>query len=76
MCPARCSFAQCYRDTYEFTSDPALVLDATVDRTQALKQGCLWRTFFLENGPRLEPDAAPESAAAQKERLLESQDEA
>jgi len=72
MCPARCSFAQCNRPTYELTSDPALVFGSEVDRDQALKQGCLWCKFFLENGPKRTQEASSESADEKKKRLLDS----
>jgi hypothetical protein len=52
MCPTKCSFAACYRDTNELTSDPALVFSADVDRDAARKQSCLYCAFFLKNGPR------------------------
>ncbi|MCL2024479.1 MAG: hypothetical protein FWG78_01680 [Coriobacteriia bacterium] len=60
MCPAKCSFETCDRPTYEFTNDPELVFDATIDRNQALKQGCLWCRFFLTNAPRRTSDRASE----------------
>ena len=38
----------------KLTTDPALVLDATVDRNAAIKQECIYCAFFLRNGPRVE----------------------
>lgn len=52
MCPLRCSFSYCDRDTHVQTSDPELVLDPTIDRDQAIKQVCIYCEFFLKNGPR------------------------
>ena len=60
MCPAKCFFSACDRPTYEFTTDPDLVFDPTVDRSQALKQGCIWCKFFLANGPRRSADTKPD----------------
>jgi hypothetical protein len=53
-CPARCNFAQCYREAHAVTSDPALIFDATVDRTASIKESCDYCAFFLTNGPRTE----------------------
>ena len=52
MCPLRCSFSVCDRDTHQQTTDPDLIFDETVDRDQALKQTCVYCEFFLKNGPR------------------------
>jgi hypothetical protein len=52
-CPSRCNFARCERSTSGVTSDPALIFDATVDRTAAIREVCLFCPFFLKNGPRL-----------------------
>jgi len=57
MCPSKCFFAACDRPTHEITSDPELVFDPDIDRSQALKQSCLYCEFFLKNGPR---KAAPD----------------
>jgi len=73
MCPARCAYAQCDRSTYEFTSDPALVFDPTVDREQALKQNCLWCKFFLTNGPRRVEGEQSETREERRQRLLDSE---
>jgi len=70
MCPARCSFALCDRPTYELTTDAALIFAPDIDRDQALKQGCLWCKFFLENAPRKDPNADRESETQRKERLM------
>ena len=52
MCPTKCFFAECDRPTHEITTDPNLVFDETVDRSQALKQSCLYCVFFLTKGPK------------------------
>jgi len=52
-CPTKCAFATCDRSTYELTIDPALVFDATVDRSAVIKDGCTYCAFFLKNGPRI-----------------------
>lgn len=52
MCPTKCYFATCDRPTHELTVDPELIFDETVDRSQALKQNCIYCAFFLKNGPR------------------------
>lgn len=52
-CPSKCAFAACDRQTYELTTDPDLIFDATVDRSAAIKEGCTYCAFFLKNGPRL-----------------------
>ena len=57
MCPTKCNFAACQRATNKLTSDPALVFDPDVDRSQALKQSCLYCEYFLTHGPR-KPAAA------------------
>ena len=61
MCPSRCNFAFCDRDTNKITTDAALIFDPTVDRSQALKQTCHYCEFFLKNAPRVK-DTAPPSA--------------
>jgi len=53
QCPAGCFFAKCDRPTHRSTSNPALVFDATIDRTVAAKEICTRCAFFLTNGPRL-----------------------
>ena len=52
MCPSRCNFSFCQLETHEITGDPDLVFNPDIDRSQALKQNCLYCVFFLENGPR------------------------
>jgi len=52
MCPTKCFFAACDRPTHELTTDPDLVFDPDIDRSQALKQSCLYCVFFLTNGPK------------------------
>jgi hypothetical protein len=53
-CPTKCAFATCDRPTYELTIDPALIFSPEVDRSQAIKDGCTYCAFFLQNGPRVE----------------------
>lgn len=55
-CPTKCAFATCTRSTYELTSDPALIFSVDVDRTVVIKDGCLYCSFFLTNGPRRSGD--------------------
>ncbi|MBK5210816.1 MAG: hypothetical protein JJE36_00585 [Coriobacteriia bacterium] len=52
MCPSRCTFSICDRETHVMTTDPALVFDPTVDRNAARKQSCLYCEHFLKHGPR------------------------
>ena len=52
-CPTKCAFATCDRTSYELTIDPELLFDATVDRSQAIKDGCVYCAFFLKHGPRI-----------------------
>lgn len=52
-CPARCSYGQCYNETRDSTSDPALIFDPTIDRDAAAKESCVFCAFFLRNGPRI-----------------------
>jgi len=53
-CPTKCAFAACDRDSYELTIDPDLVFDPNVDRSAAIKDGCIYCAFFLRHGPRIE----------------------
>ena len=53
MCPSRCNFSFCQLETHKISTDAALVFDPNVDRSQALKQTCLYCEFFLKNGPRM-----------------------
>lgn len=52
-CPTKCAFSTCHRSTYELTTDPDLILSAEVDRSVAIKDDCMFCTFFLKNAPRL-----------------------
>lgn len=52
-CPTKCAFATCDRATYELTTDPALIFNPDVDRSQAIKDGCTYCAFFLKSGPRV-----------------------
>lgn len=51
-CPTKCAFAACDRPSYRLTTDPELVFSVEVDRTAAIKDGCLYCEFFIKNGPR------------------------
>ena len=53
-CPAKCAFATCDRPTYELTTDPDLIFSDQVDRDATIKDGCMFCSFFLTNGPRVE----------------------
>ena len=57
MCPSRCKLAFCQLKTHEVTGDPELVFDPDIDRSQALKQNCLYCKFFLKNGPRKQTES-------------------
>jgi len=52
-CPTKCAFETCDRPTSVLTTDPAMLWDPTVDRSQAIKEGCLFCEFYLTNGPKL-----------------------
>lgn len=52
-CPTKCAFAVCDRPTYELTVDPVVLFDPTVDRSAAIKDGCITCAFFLTHAPRL-----------------------
>jgi hypothetical protein len=52
-CPTKCAFATCDRPTYELTTDPELLFDPMVDRTQAIKDGCTFCAYFLRHAPRV-----------------------
>ncbi|MDR1017078.1 MAG: hypothetical protein LBL67_06490 [Coriobacteriales bacterium] len=53
MCVLECFYAACDRPQHAATSDPALIFDTTVDRSQTHKQTCLVCEFFLTHAPRL-----------------------
>lgn len=52
-CPTKCVFANCDRPTHTLTIDPELVFSTEVDRSAAIKDGCIFCEFFLTKGPRL-----------------------
>lgn len=52
-CPTKCAFAACDRPTHVLTTDPEMVFDTDIDRTAAIKDGCIFCEFFIKNGPRL-----------------------
>lgn len=53
-CPAGCRYAgDCDRPMHIFASDVALLLDASVDRSAAVKETCMSCEYFLKNGPRI-----------------------
>jgi len=52
-CPTKCAFATCSRSTYQLTTDPELIFSTEVDRSHAIKDGCIYCEFFLRNGPRI-----------------------
>ena len=53
QCPVSCLYATCDRPQHRITSDPALIFDASVDRSAAAKGGCTICAFFLKNAPRI-----------------------
>ncbi|MCL2745668.1 MAG: hypothetical protein FWE48_01055 [Coriobacteriia bacterium] len=57
MCPSICNFAFCYRPEHVHTADPAFVFEPNIDRSQALKQSCLYCEFFAKNGPKRDENA-------------------
>ena len=66
-CKIDCHFAQCTRPTHKVAKSFDLLLDPTVDRNAAIKEGCRVCEFFLTHGPRIgetESSDAPESAIA------------
>ena len=67
MCPTKCYFGVCQRPTQKVTSDPALVFAPDIDRTQALKQSCIYCEYFLKHGPKREaipPELSPKSGGS------------
>lgn len=52
-CPVDCGFARCDRPTHKSVMDPLLMLDPTVDRNAAIKEGCLLCEYYLKHGPRI-----------------------
>jgi len=52
-CPASCMVGRCDRASRVATSDPALILDVTVDRAVAVMEACLYCEFFLRGAPRV-----------------------
>ncbi len=53
VCPAECNYTFCTREQHVRATSIDLLLDATVDRTAAVKESCRFCEFFLKNGPRL-----------------------
>lgn len=51
-CPTKCAFAACSSAANVLTTDPVLIFDPSVDRTEAIKDGCMFCEFFLKNAPR------------------------
>jgi hypothetical protein len=64
MCPTRCQWATCYRDRHVLTTDPALLFEPDVDRSQALRQSCVYCEHFLLHGPRKQAPAVAVAADA------------
>ena len=54
VCVAECYYTTCFNEQREIATDIALLLDPTVDRTQAIKENCRNCVFFLKNAPRLQ----------------------
>lgn len=52
-CPTKCAFAACDRPSYALTTDPELIFSPDADRSQAIKDGCIYCEFFLTHGPRV-----------------------
>ena len=53
-CPTKCAFAACDRPNHEVTIDAELVFSPDVDRSQAIKDECMYCAFFLKHGPRVD----------------------
>ncbi|MDR2036208.1 MAG: hypothetical protein LBP91_06030 [Coriobacteriales bacterium] len=53
VCPISCYFANCGFPQRKYASNLDLLLDATVDRSAAIKEPCTYCEHFLTNGPRL-----------------------
>ena len=51
-CPAKCRFADCQRPQRAHAADPSVLFDATVDRSHAVKDVCLYCELFILKGPR------------------------
>lgn len=52
-CPPECRYTVCERPTRAVARDFALLLDANVDRSAAIKEVCWHCEFFLKDGPRI-----------------------
>ncbi len=52
-CTIECQFAQCRNPWHKVATDFNLLLDTTVDRSAAIKEGCRACEFFLKYGPRI-----------------------
>lgn len=52
-CTIECQFAQCDHPWHKVSSDFNKLLDTTVDRSAAMKEGCRVCEFFLTYGPRV-----------------------
>jgi hypothetical protein len=55
MCVADCYYTNCDKPQHKNATSFELLLDATVDRSKAIKEPCTFCEFFLVNGPRLAP---------------------
>lgn len=53
-CPTKCAFAACDLPQHELTTDAAVIFDPDVDRSQAVKDVCMFCGFYLTRGPRLD----------------------
>jgi len=53
LCVADCYYATCDRPQFKVATSFDLLLDATVDRSAAIKETCTFCEFFLTKAPRL-----------------------
>ena len=69
-CPTKCAFARCERPQHELTTDPALVLDPSVDR-HAARRDDLPSSGRQSSGRKIVPQERPRpgKAAAQTKKM-------
>jgi hypothetical protein len=52
-CVTDCYYTICMKPQHKHAGNLDLLLDATIDRTAAIKEPCTYCEFFLLNGPKL-----------------------
>ena len=63
-CPQECHYTRCERPTYAAATNIDLILDASVDRSAAIKRSCYMCEYFLTHGPRSNPNGPSNSFAS------------